>query len=386
MNIFPFWSGKWPARLVPIALIILPLLSAALLLNRPASDAPAADPAQAAAPAVSIASAQPARWTRTLRVFGTLVAQDAVAISSTLADLRIARVLVEEGDHVHAGQVLAELDDTQHRARLRQAQAELDKARGELRAHQAEHDDAQRHHARLQTLGVGPVSAHLIEEQKARAQAALARMHAAQAQVQRAHAAVEQNSDQLEQTRILAPQAGLLLQRHAQAGALSGTQPLFVLAGQGRLELEGELPAQELALLQPGLTARIRLREQELTGTVRLVSPRIDPYTRLGKVRIALPDSIPRMQAGQFVQAVLELPSRDLSVTVPAACLVMDTAGHAGVMVVNEHRQAIWRRIRPGERHDGQVEILAGLQAGEHVVAQAAAFLRDGQEIIPSAP
>lgn len=386
MNVFPYKPGARRVKWRAIALIALPLISAPLLLLKPAARSADTEPAPAAEPSVSIVHARPAHWVRTLRLFGTLVAQDEIMIGSAQTDVRITHVLAEEGEHVSAGQLLAQLDDTQHQARLNEARSELDDAQGQLREQQADHVQAQRHYARLQALGAGPVSAQAIDEQKARAHTAQARVQAAQAQVERAQAAVTQRRDQLAQTRILAPQAGRLLQRHAQPGALVGAQPLFLLAAQDRLELEGELPAQELALLRPGMTARIPLHGQELNGAVRRVSARVDPYTRLGTVRIALPDSTPPTQVGQFVQAVLELPGRDVSVTVPAACLLIDTSGQASVMVINDRHQTVRRRVQTGERQGDDVEIHAGLKAGESVVAQAAAFLNEGQNVTTTAP
>ncbi|WP_341667298.1 efflux RND transporter periplasmic adaptor subunit [Alcaligenes sp. SDU_A2] len=378
MNSLAAWLTR--RRLLLSGLILLPAVFWLVQQTDPASTDISAAP-----PSVSTAVAQQAQWSRSLRIFGTLVAKNEIAISSAQSQLRIVRILAEEGDQVDAGQILAELDDGEQLALVNQAKAELKQAEAGLREQKAEYEEARGHHARLSALGTGPISAQLIDEQKMRARTALARLHAAQSQVNHAQASLKQTQEQLDKTIIYAPEPGLILRRHAQEGAVSGAQPLFILAAQGTLELEGELPAGDLAQLQTGLPARIQLpaHEQPLPGQVRLVAVRVDPYSRLGKVRIALDETVGPARAGLFAHALLDLPVRRLPVVVPANSIVADASGRLSVLVVGADRTVSRRQVQIGEYKQDLVEIRSGLQAGEQVVAQAAALLRDGQEITP---
>lgn len=134
----------------------------------------------------------------------------------------------------------------------------------------------------------------------------------------------------------------------------------------------------ELANITVGRKARINVAGVgEILGTVRLVSPEVDPDTRLGKVRIFLGDD-PKLRIGSFARGVIDTAhSRGLAV--PTAAVVFDSAG-AFVQVVRDGRVER-RAIETGLVADGLVEVRKGLVLGDVVVAKAGTFLREGDAV-----
>ncbi|NHC62088.1 efflux RND transporter periplasmic adaptor subunit [Paenalcaligenes suwonensis] len=152
------------------------------------------------------------------RISGSLVARDTIELGTALTGLRIERVLVEQGDSVQQGQLLAELDRTVLQAQVQHAQAVVDSATAELQEKQALHNAAQKNLKRVMGLSQGTVSAQTLDERRAQADAAKANWQAAQAAVVRAQAELAESQEQLDKTHIVATVDGLILQRHAQAG------------------------------------------------------------------------------------------------------------------------------------------------------------------------
>jgi multidrug efflux pump subunit AcrA (membrane-fusion protein) len=112
-------------------------------------------------------------------------------------------------------------------------------------------------------------------------------------------------------------------------------------------------------------------------GRIRLLPAEIDPTTRLGKVRVSLPQD-DALRVGSFARAAIIVARRE-GVAVPSAA-VLFSAGDIHVQVVKDGRIAE-RKIRAGITAGGWTEILEGLAEGEQVVAKAGAFLRDGDAV-----
>lgn len=336
---------------------------------------------------VSTVVAGPALFDRAVQVNGTLVAREEIAISSSVPEQRVAAVSVEEGDHVQAGQVLACLETQGLDAQVRQAQAAFARARAAVGQQEAISVEALASFKRIEPLaGSGTVSEQQVDERRAQAQAAASNLLAARAEVDQALAQLAEARHQRSKAEIRAPFAGVIAQRLARTGALSGSEPLFRLIKEGLIEFEGDVAETDLPDIAVGHTLGVQIAgiAAPLHGTIRRVIPTVDMRSRLGRVRIALADS-PQLRIGTYAQARLLLARRKLDVTLPARALSIIDAGQATVMRVNEQGVVARQIVATGQRSGDLLEITAGLQGGERVVANAQAFVREGDVVVASA-
>lgn len=346
-------------------------------------------------PAVTVTRARERDFVEPLFVSGTLVARDEVMIGAALDGLRVIELLAEDGDRVAKGQVLARLDRSQLDAMLAQNDAALlraDAAVAQARS-QIEQVDAARTQAvadleRARKLPVGVITQATLDQRLAAARSSEAQFAAANGalavlEADRASRQAERREllVRIGRTDVVTPVAGTVSRRTARLGAVAmGTgEALFRIVADGAIDLDAEVPEDRLARLTAGMPVRIALpgSDQSVNGLVRLISSEVDRTNRLGKVRIALPAGSPA-RIGSFATAAVEVVRRP-AIGVPASAVVRSETG-ASVMVVSAGRVAL-RAVEPGVIDGGFTEIRRGLAEGDVVVARAAAFLRDGDEV-----
>lgn len=378
----------------------------ATLLGLAAAD-PAAGaeeaPAAPGPPAVSVVPAVEGTITDTVVVTGTLVPRREVLVAPEIDGLAIVEILAEEGDEVVPGQVLARLSSDTVAAQLARAEASV--ARAEAAADQAEAQiveaEVTRARAgmalsRAETLrGRGVVSAETLDERQADAKIAEARLLSARqalllarADRQVAEAERRELRLRLDRTEIRAPVAGVVSRRTARIGALASMagEPLFRIIAQGVIELEADVPETVLARLRRGQTAVVHPAGLDggLAAHVRLISPEVDPGTRLGRARIALDDPThgraQGLALGAFGRAVVEVARRE-GTLVPLSAVLYGEKG-VSVQVVRDGVVET-RQVRIGLHAGGRAEIREGLAPGDEVVSISGTFVRDGDLVTP---
>lgn len=354
-----------------------------LLAPEPPASEPVAATRQDAGVRVSTVVAGPKVMARRLRVTGTLVARDEVSIGTALQDQRIAAVLVDEGESVVAGQVLARLETDNLQAQLRQTQAAVTRASAAIEQAEAVNAEAQASLQRILPLGQsGAVSAQQVDERRAQAGSAAGALAVARAELTQTQAQLADARTQLAKAEIRAPVAGIVSERTARLGALAGgPDPLFRLIRNGLIELDGEVAESDLSIVRPGSVVSVEVPgvAAPIIGRVRMVAPKVDPQTRLGRVRVSLPVS-PDVRAGAYARGVILIDEDSIAVTVPQSAVTTNAAG-ASVMVVDAQGRAARRPVSIGRTADGVVEVRTGLREGERVVAQASAFVREGDRV-----
>jgi RND family efflux transporter MFP subunit len=228
--------------------------------------------------------------------------------------------------------------------------------------------------ARLKTLaGTDAVSAQQLEQAQAAAAGAEARAAAAKARVQA-------DELRLSYTRIVAPVDGIVSSKEAVEGALpQAGQTLFSLIRDGRLEWRAEVPASELAQLQPGQKVRVLPAggTQPLEGKVRVVAPTVDATTRLGRVLVDL-GAGPGARAGMFARGDFVLGDANVLTVPQTALLLRDGFAFVFKLEGSKVRQV---KVELGRRQGDRVEIRNGLKAADKVVAQGVGFLADGDTV-----
>lgn len=198
----------------------------------------------------------------------------------------------------------------------------------------------------------------------------------AEAQVAEQKAEVERLSSLIAQTIITAPDDGLITRRLTHVGDTPQVGvALFRMARQGKLELRASVPERDLSKAAPGMTVKLhRADGKVIAGKVTLVVPEVDPDTRLGMLRVAVPAD-QGLVAGMFCKGSLLLPEHP-AVVVPADAVIARDSRYF-VFVLNGDRVAR-TTVTLGARTNEQVEITSGLQVGQKIVLAGAAFLKDG--------
>jgi RND family efflux transporter MFP subunit len=330
----------------------------------------AAAPRAAPRPALTVTTVLPQRvdLPSTLAANGNIMAWQEAIVGAEASGLRIAQVLAGVGDHVRKGQVLAVLSADTLRADVAQARANLAEA-------QAAAAEAANNAARARTLqGTGALSAaqinqYLTTEQTAGARAASMR------------ATLQAQESRLTQTRVLAPDSGIISSRTATVGAITapGTE-LFRLIRQGRLEWRAEVTSAELGKLTVGTSALVTAASgARLAGRVRVVGPSVDPQTRSALVYVdlrPLPGSAGSARAGMFARGEFDLGAAP-ALTVPQQAVVVRD-GFSYVYRVAADRHVAQVKVRTGRMAGDRIEILQGIAPDTRVVASGAGFLNDG--------
>jgi HlyD family secretion protein len=394
-------GGVWTAGAVA------PCALPRALTDKIAPDKAAACPALAAAerprsvdpPAISVIPAVKREFVDRLFVSGTLVAREEAQVAARIDGLAIIEIDAEDGDRVQEGQVLARLDRSQldalmaqNDAATRRADASIAQAESLIQQSQAQTQYANADFDRARKLGDGVMAASTIEQREmamktAQAQLAAARNALGVAEADRKSRDAERRELQvrIDRTKVRAPVAGIVSRRSAKVGAsasISG-EPLFRIIQDGAIDLEADVPEQSLAGLAVGMPAQLKLPgvDGPVSGRVRLVNQEVDKASRTGKVRIALED-VSRAHIGAFASGQVERARRE-GVGVPAAALAQD-GQEARLDIVRDGKVEV-RQVKAGIADSGWVEIQTGVAYGESVVARAAAFLRAGDRVRPTA-
>jgi HlyD family secretion protein len=352
--------------------------------------------AAAIAPAVTVVPAERREIVERAVVTGTLVPRDEILVAPEVEGLRITELLVEEGDRVTKGQVLARLSqemivtqEASNVAAVARAEAAIVQAKSQIVQAEAANIEAKQSLERAQSLAkTGNATAAVLEQRVSAAQGAEGRLAAArgglqsaQADLATARAAGSEIALRRARTDIRAPEAGIVNRRTARVGAsvTAAGEPLFRLIARGEIELEGEVPETSLARITVGDPASLDLDDgRQLRGKVRRVYPEVDRATRLGKIRIRLADD-PVLRIGAFARGTVEVARRE-GIAVPVSSLLYAADGRASVLVAKDGRVEA-RTVTTGLSSEGFTEIRSGVAAGETVVARAGSFLRDGDRV-----
>lgn len=334
-----------------------------------------------------------------LHGIGTVEARYTHRIGPT-APGRVLRVLVQVGDRVRAGQVLAELEAVDLDARLSAQGAALARAEDEVLAAEARLDDAEARAdyaktqaARYELLArSGAVSRETFDTTRreqlvadAAVLSARATLSAARKEVRRATAEVEGTRRVRADLRLVSPVDGLVVARAADPGStVVAGQALVEVVDPATLWIHVRFDQRGASGLRPGRPARIALRSragEPLPGRTVRVEPLADSVTEelLAKVVFsAVPDPLPAI--GELAEVTVALPEEAPAPIVPNAS-VQRLGGTLGVWTV-ESGELGFAPVKIGPKDlDGHIQILDGLRGGERVVVYSGRALRRGSRI-----
>lgn len=292
---------------------------------------------------------------------------------------RIAAILVDVGDRVRSGQVLARLDEAPALRRIEKAEADRVAAAASL----AERTTQLRQNESLaKDQIVSPVTLESVQTQH----------RVAQSQLQAAEAALALARRELALSRITAPFDGVIVARNVQPFSDIGAGlPVFQIEAGQTLEVVSMLPEAVAARMTPGQPAQASV-SQATQAAVMLplklerISSRNDSGSLVQAI-FRIDGAAPTLRSGAMVS--LELPGVvNKAISVPAAALVPDAEPGRAKVFVLESAKLVARPVQLGAGllPDGRIPVTSGLKAGDQVVVAGAAFLSEGQAAVAHAP
>lgn len=340
------------------------LVAASLVgCGRSGSDAPPA----ASSLTVTVTNPVTRSITREVAASGSVAPWQEMILGVEVTGLRVAKVLVEPGDRVVAGQPLVELDRRTLEVQARQAEANLLQARAsaELAASQAKRGES--------LLAQKLISTSNFDELQAN------RSRAA-AQVGVAEAARDEAALRLGFATLRAPDAGVIAVRRVQPGqVVTAGNELLRLIRRGRLEWRAEIAERDIGRLKIGAKVVLRAPDGEsVAGVVRAVSPGVDPQTRTGVLFADLP-APGSLRSGMFVEGRLQVGTAEV-MAVPRESVVFRD-GYSYLFVLGDGGVVSQRRVDTGGMQGDFIELRSGLNPAEKVVVRGAGFLSDGDVV-----
>ncbi|GMU43329.1 MAG: efflux RND transporter periplasmic adaptor subunit [Xanthomonadales bacterium] len=304
---------------------------------------------------VEVARAARSAVTAAFQGTANLVAEAEAEVAAKSGGV-VLQILVEEGDRVEAGQVLARLDADRQRLAVKQSEANLRKLENDFRRQQ-------------EMIGRKLISQDVFDRSRY--------------DLDTQRAAYEMAKLELSWAEVRAPIGGVVSKRMVKVGNLIQlNQPLFKIDDFDPLEATINVPEREMRLIaaeQPVQMLVDALPDAVFTGEVARVSPVVDAATGTFRVVAQFKDDSGRLRSGMFGRVRIVYDQRTDVLVVPRAALVGDDQD-ASVFVV-ERDIAKRRKVRLGYADGGQVEVVAGLGEGDQVVTLGQAALRDGAKV-----
>ena len=324
---------------------------------------------------------------------------------------RVIRVLVEEGQHVSKGQLLAEIEPTDYRNAFNAAEAEKAAAvavkqradagvrKQELEQARIEFERAEDEYKRMKFLlerkSLPPNDFQKIE---AAYKAAKERYDMAQegtrkedraAATAQAHAADAQASEEgkrLSDTRLVAPISGNIAMRKVDPGqTVAAGTAVFTIVDLNPVKVRVGVPEADIARVKQGAEAEVTapsLGARCFKGKVAIIGVASEPASRTYTIKILVPNPGPVLLAGMVAEARIFGPSKIHALTIPAEAVVPDPQGAPNVYVYSQERKRVYgRRVEVGQPVGKEVEILSGLNGDEQIVVAGQQKLREGSMV-----
>ena len=367
-------SRRWLYVILAIILIAIAGAAAYYFMNKDAAPAAAAEKkAEGDKQQQSVTVIAPGQQTivRSINATGTLAARNEVPIGVVGEGGLVSRVYVDAGDWVREGQVLVSIDRAVQNQQAAASNAQIEVARADLQLAQNELDRA------MKLVDRGFISKADIDRKVAARNSARARIGVAQAQL----GELKERNSRLD---IRAPSAGYILARSVQPGQTvgAGSGILFRMARGGEMELQAQLGEADLAAVSVGVPASITPvgAGRVFNGRIWQISPLIDPQSRQGVARIALPFDR-ALRPGGFAKVAIQAGAITAPI-LPESAVQNDKQG-SYVYIVDAVNKVERRAVKTGEVTPNGLPIIEGLNGTEKVVLFAGGFLNPGETITP---
>ena len=302
----------------------------------------------------------------------------------------VASWVVDIGDHVHAGQIMATIDTPELDAELSAARAQLKSAQAQVQVRKAEAAFAKTTYERWRDSPDGVVSAQERDEKQAGFGTANAQLQQADAQAALDQARVDQYAALSAYKEVRAPFDGTITERNIDignlvtAGSTSATMPLYVMTQNDPMRVMIEVPQSAATDLMQGqlpVTVSGTGGGQGLTysGKVTRTAEALNAQARTLQVEVDIPNAAGRWVPGMYVTASFDLPPRGL-VQVPAAALLFRATG-AQIAAVNAQGRIVMRDVTIARDDGSLVELSSGVKPGDKLVLNLSSQIAPGDSV-----
>jgi HlyD family secretion protein len=338
----------------------------------------------------------------------------------------VKRVLVNRGDHVRAGQLIAELESADLAAALNESKSQFDqsqasyqsltgatvpedktKAQADLQTAQQTLEAAKKlYDNRVALQREGALAQKLVDDAKvamvqAQSQVETTQRHlqalnqvsqreairGAEAQMNAAKAHSDNLAAQLSYAQIRAPIGGIVADRMVYPGEMPAPgSPLVAIVDVSQIVARANVPVKEAASIHVGRPARITGPDGDLPGKVTVVSPAVDPNTTTVEVWVQAANPGEKLKPGSTVRVAIIAETIQNTIVVQTSALLNADDGGQKVMVVVNNSIARERRVSVGVRQGDRVQILSGLQEGDQVVTSGGLGLDDKAKVAVQQP
>jgi RND family efflux transporter MFP subunit len=350
--------------------------------------AKSANASYAAAPPVDVVTARPATVGQDLVLPGQTAAWYETTIYARVNGY-VAKWLVDIGDHVKKGQVLATIETPELDAELSASRAQLEASQAQVTARQAEAEFSKTTNERWRDSPKGVVSEQERESKKADFQSSEARLYAAKAQVALDKAKVDQYSALAQFKQVTAPFDGTITERKIDignlvtAGSTSATTPLYRMAQTDPLRVFVDVPQNSAGeLAKAGVPAEIRSTGSPgaaVAGKITRSAESINAQARTMRVEVDIPNADHTLLPGTYVNVAFRLQPRGL-VEVPAAALVFRPNG-TQVARVDENGKVAFLDVTIARDNGTLVELGSGAKPGDRLVLNISSQIAAGQSV-----
>jgi RND family efflux transporter MFP subunit len=298
--------------------------------------------------------------------------------------------LVDIGDRVQEGQVLAVISAPDVDDQLNQAKANLAQAKANLPLAQANADLARitLERDRRASTAVSPLQ---LDQEKAMVQTTRAQVEAARAAIDVNEAAVQRYTDLQGFQKIIAPFPGVITARNVDRGDLvaadsvNGTREMFHIMRTDILRVFVNVPQVYSTDVQVGQEAIVFRREdprKQVKGKVTRTANALDPNSRTLRTEVQVHNTDNSLRPGMYLQVRFVFDRGILPVCIPSAALATRTGAPRVAILDREHRVQ-YRTIETGRDYGAEIEVLNGVQAGERVIVHPGDDLEEGTLVEP---
>ena len=376
-----------------IVLVVLFVIVGIVRLMHSRSVARAGETAYSTPPPVDTVIAKPANLGQDLVLPGETAAWYESTIYARVNGY-VSKWLVDIGDHVRKGQVLAVIETPELDAELQAARAQLRASESQVVARQAEAEYSKTTNERWRDSPKGVVSEQERESKKADYQSAVARLLAANAQVNLDKSKVDQYSALTEFKQVKEPFDGTITERKIDVGNLvtagsgSTTTPMYRMAQTDPLRIFVEVPQSAAGeLMSGGVPAEIRATGavgDAFSGKIARSAESINAQARTMRVEVDMPNADHRLVPGMYVNVAFSLPPRGL-VEVPAAALIFRSSG-TQVARVDDSGRIAFQTVSIARDNGSLVELSSGVKPGDRLVLNISSQIAAGQTVAVNEP
>lgn len=339
--------------------------------NQPAT----ADNAENARPTLTVTVVNPTfrNIGQSIQANGNIEAREIASVTSQVSGLSLNKVLVDVGDTIKKGQLLAEYDASSVKNDIAQAKASLKQAQIALNQASANAKRAKRLR-KTKAISAIELDNYLFQEKQARAR------------IDAAKAVLNNQNLRASYATVTAKIGGLITEKQAVLGTVGnpGT-PLFSVMVDNELEWQANIPSELLNTITPQSPVVVTLSEDsgapdgnkkvQINGKVRKIDPTINSQTRLGKVYVSMTAN-PKLRRGLFVRGAFLL-GEGKTLVVPITCLVRKD-GYNYVFVADANDRVTRKKVSVGQLDGNDITITSGLTPSDRVVSSGVGFLNSG--------